>query len=162
AIATDVRTGRAVVLDRGSLARACRITIGLPLMFPPVAQGDSLLVDGGMSSNLPISAARAAGAQRVLGVGGGRAEPPRRQDPSGLVVFAQLWDILNKRGQSDTVSVAAGDTLVWLRLPNADAADFAGAASILDQGYAEGGAAVRSWASRSGLPHATAPLVAPA
>jgi NTE family protein len=65
-IGTDVRTGRWVMLERGSLARACRITAGLPLMFPPVAEGEALLVDGGMSSNLPISPARAAGASRVL------------------------------------------------------------------------------------------------
>src|SRR5262249_15240442 len=89
AIATDVRTVRAVVLDRGSLARAGRIPIGLPLMFPPVAQGDSLLVDGGMSSNLPISAARAAGAQRVLAVDVALPYPKLDENTSGLVVFAQ-------------------------------------------------------------------------
>ncbi len=160
-IGTDVRTGRWVMLDHGSLARACRITSGLPLMFPPVAEGDALLVDGGMSSNLPISPARAAGARRVLAVDVALPYPELDESSSGLEVFLQLWDILNKRGQNDTVSVAAGDTLMWLKLPGAPAAAFAEAPSIIDQGYAEGGAATRSWARRSGLPRTDVPLVAP-
>jgi predicted acylesterase/phospholipase RssA len=161
-VATDVRTGRAVTLDHGSLARACRITCGLPLVFPPVADGKALLVDGGMSSNLPITLARAAGAQRVLAVDVALPPPELDESSSGLLVFLQLWDILNKRGQSDTISVAAGDTLVWLRLPEANPSDFAGAASIFEQGYDEGGEAVRSWARRSGLPRVDTALVPPA
>lgn len=160
-IGTDVRTGRWVMLDHGSLARACRITSGLPLLFPPVAEGNALLVDGGMSSNLPISPARAAGAQRVLAVDVSLPYPELNESSSGLVVFLQLWDILNKRGQNDTISVAAGDTLIWLKLPHANPADFGGAAKIMDEGYAESADVVRSWARRSGLPRAAAPLVPP-
>jgi NTE family protein len=160
-IGTDVRTGRWVMLDHGSLARACRITIGLPLMFPPVAEGEALLVDGGMSSNLPITPARVAGAQRVLAVDVALPYPYLDENTSGIVVFLQLWDVLNKRGQSDTVSTAAGDTLVWLRIPNAGAADFIGGPRIMEEGYQEGGDAVRSWARRSGLDRAPGALVPP-
>jgi predicted acylesterase/phospholipase RssA len=160
-LGTDIRTGRWVMLDHGSIARACRISSGLPLLFPPVAVGDALLVDGGMSSNLPISPARAAGAERVLAVDVALPYPDLDESSSGLIVFMQLWDILNKRGQTDTVSVAAGDTLVWLRLPDAGPADFAGGARMIDQGYAEAGTAVRSWARRAGLPRTEVPLVSP-
>ena len=160
-IGTDVRSGRWVMLDHGSLARAVRITCGIPLMFPPVAEGDALLVDGGMSSNLPISPARAAGAKRVLAVDVALPYPELDESSSGLVVFMQLWDILNKRGQNDTISVAAGDTLLWLKLPNAPAADFSAATHIIDEGYAEGGDVVRSWARRADLPKTATPLAAP-
>src|SRR5437667_1479995 len=161
-IGTDVRTGRWYMLDHGSLARACRITAGLPLLFPPVAEGEALLVDGGMSSNLPIGPARTAGAERVLAVDVALPIPKLDESSSGITVFLQLWDILNKRGQSDTISTAAGDTLIWLRVPNAGASDFTGGAKIMEEGYAEGAAAVRSWARRSGLPRAMAPLGLPA
>jgi hypothetical protein len=160
-IGTDVRTGRWEMLDHGSLARACRITCGLPLMFPPVAEGNALLVDGGMSSNLPITPARAAGARSVMAVDVALPYPELDESSSGLVVFLQLWDILNKRGQTDTISVAAGDTLVWLKLPNSPAADFAEAPHIIDEGYAEGGPAVRSWARRSGLARPESTLARP-
>ena len=138
-IGTDVRTGRWVMIDHGSLARACRITSGLPLMFPPVAEGDALLVDGGMSSNLPIGPARAAGAQRVLAVDVALPYPELDESSSGITVFLQLWDILNKRGQNDTISVAAGDTLVWLKIPNAGPSDFAGRRQDHGRGLRGGG-----------------------
>lgn len=159
AIGTDVRTGRWVMLDHGSLARACRITCGLPFVFAPVAEGGALLVDGGMSSHLPITAARKAGARRVLAVDVAAPYPELDESSSGLVVFMQMWDILNKRGQNDTISVAAGDTLVWLKLPGASAVDFAGGPLIMEQGYDEGAAAVRSWARRSLLPRTAERLV---
>ena len=161
-IGTDVRTGRWVMLDHGSLARAVRITCGMPLVFPPVAEGSVLLVDGGMSSNLPITPARAAGAKSVLAVDVALPYPELDESSSGLVVFMQLWDILNKRGQTDTISVAAGDTLLWLKLPGSPAADFASSPHIIDEGYAEGGDAVRSWARRSGLPKTDSTLARPA
>jgi len=161
AVGTDVRTGRWVLLDHGSLARACRITAGVPLLFPAVAEGEALLVDGGMSSNLPIQPARTAGASRVLAVDVAIPSPELDESSSGLTVFLHLFDILNKRGQDDTISVAAGDTLVWLKLPGVSASDFAGGARIMDAGYAEGGATVRSWAERSGLPRTTEPLTPP-
>jgi len=161
AIGTDVRTGRWVMLDHGSLARACRITAGVPLLFPAVADGEALLVDGGMSSNLPIQPARMAGASRVLAVDVALPSPVLDESSSGLTVFLHLFDILNKRGQDDTISVAAGDTLVWLKLPGVSISDFTGGARIMDAGYAEGGAAVRSWALRSGLPRTREPLTPP-
>jgi hypothetical protein len=115
-----------------------------------------------MSSNLPISPARAAGAERVLAVDVALPYPELDENSSGITVFLQLWDLLNKRGQTDTISAAAGDTLIWLKLPKSGASDFAAGASIMREGYAEGAETVRSWARRSGLPKAESALVAPA
>ncbi len=162
AIGTDVRTGRWHMLGGGSLARACRITAGVPMMFPPVAIGGALLVDGGMSSNLPVGPAREAGAQRVLAVDVATREAVLDESASGLEVFLRLWDIVNKRERADTISAAAGDTLVWLRLRGASMSDFAAGARLMDAAHREAGAAVRSWALRSGLPRTSEPLVAPA
>jgi predicted acylesterase/phospholipase RssA len=148
AVGTDLRTRQWVMLDHGSLARACRISSGIPFVFPPVAEGSALLVDGGLSSNLPISAARAAGAQRVLAV-------------DVALPYPSFLDLLDKLAPGDTISAAAGDTLVWLKIPRAGAADFAGAEMIMAAGYEEGGAAVRSWVRRSGLDRTMEPLVPP-
>jgi predicted acylesterase/phospholipase RssA len=161
AVGTDVRTGRWHMIGSGSLARACRVTAGVPLMFPPVADGDALLVDGGMSSNLPIGPARAAGAGRVLAVDVASRESDLDENSSGLEVFLQLWDVVNKRGQADTISAVAGDTLLWLKLHGAAASDFASGVRIMDQGYREGGEAARAWALGSGLPRTERPLETP-
>lgn len=66
AVATDLRTRKAVTLDRGPLSAALRATIAVPGLLPPVRLGGRLLADGGMVDNVPHAAARALGAERVI------------------------------------------------------------------------------------------------
>jgi NTE family protein len=66
AVATDLRDRSTVVLAEGDLARAVRASSAIPLVFPPVAVESAVLVDGGLSANIPIEEARAAGARRVI------------------------------------------------------------------------------------------------
>jgi NTE family protein len=58
AIATDIVTGERVVLDDGDLTTAMRASLSAPGVFAPVDSGGRMLVDGGLSSNLPIDVAR--------------------------------------------------------------------------------------------------------
>ncbi|MFL5605933.1 MAG: patatin-like phospholipase family protein [Gemmatimonadaceae bacterium] len=66
AVATDLSTGAAVVLDSGSLAGAMRASMSLPSVFAPAALNGRLLLDGGLSRNLPAQDARALGADVVI------------------------------------------------------------------------------------------------
>src|ERR1051325_2939657 len=66
AVATDLRSRETVVLSGGDLAQAVRASSAIPLVFTPERIGDRILVDGGISANLPIAAARAAGARRLI------------------------------------------------------------------------------------------------
>ena len=66
AVATDLATGQPVVLDRGPLVDALRASMSIPALFPPVMIDDRLLVDGGVSNNLPIDVARDMGADIVI------------------------------------------------------------------------------------------------
>ena len=154
-VGTDLATGRWIMLSHGGLARAVRATIGLPLVFQPVAFDGHLLVDGGMSANLPLDLAREAGATRLLAID--VAVPPPRLDENtpGWVVALQVFDMINKRGQRDTLM--AGDTLVWLKLPGISATDFSGADSIIQRGYDEARDPVHRWALATGLPRSYAP-----
>jgi NTE family protein len=68
AVATDLITGTRCILDRGDLVGAVRASISLPGIFVPVRAGDALLVDGGLMDNVPVSVARAMGADLVIGV----------------------------------------------------------------------------------------------
>ncbi|MEI5584121.1 MULTISPECIES: patatin-like phospholipase family protein [unclassified Agromyces] len=66
ALATDLRTRRAVVIDDGPLSLALRSTIAVPGLLAPVPRRGALLADGGMVDNVPVAAARALGASRVI------------------------------------------------------------------------------------------------
>jgi len=68
AVATDLNWGTKVVLDRGSIARAVRASSAIPGVFQPVTHMGKLLVDGGVVDNIPISVARAKGADLVVAV----------------------------------------------------------------------------------------------
>lgn len=65
---SDLDTGQVIVFDRGFVATALRASVTLPGVFPPVRLGPYNLVDGGVLNNLPGSALRKNGMQRVLGV----------------------------------------------------------------------------------------------
>lgn len=65
-VATDLRDRNVVVLDHGDLAQAVRASIAIPLVFAPERIGDQVLIDGGLSANIPVGVARHAGATRVI------------------------------------------------------------------------------------------------
>src|SRR5688572_19853564 len=68
AVATDLNSGQAVVMDQGSLALAMRASMSIPGVFRPVTRGEHLLVDGGLVNQLPVDVVRAMGADRVIAV----------------------------------------------------------------------------------------------
>ncbi len=67
-VATDMLTGRQVLLRSGDLALAMRSTVALPLLFAPVESDSALLVDGGVVSNIPVTETRSEGADIVIAV----------------------------------------------------------------------------------------------
>src|SRR5438128_1618931 len=66
AVATDLETGQAVVLDQGFLPDAIRASMALPSVFAPVELGGVVLIDGGVVRNLPAHDARALGADVLI------------------------------------------------------------------------------------------------
>lgn len=58
AVATDLETGEAVVMDSGDLVTAMRASMSAPGVFAPAQRDGRLLVDGGLVENLPVEIAR--------------------------------------------------------------------------------------------------------
>jgi NTE family protein len=65
-VATEIRTGHEIWLTRGRLVDAMRASYALPGIFAPVLAGDRWLVDGALVNPVPVSAARALGAEIVI------------------------------------------------------------------------------------------------
>ncbi len=68
AIATELGTGQEVWLTSGSLAAALRASYALPGIFKPVRIGGRWLMDGALVNPVPVTAARALGANFVIAV----------------------------------------------------------------------------------------------
>jgi NTE family protein len=65
-VATEVRTGHEIWLTHGRMVDAMRASYALPGIFSPVLIGDRWLVDGALVNPVPVSAARALGAEIVI------------------------------------------------------------------------------------------------
>ena len=66
AVATDITTGAAIVLDSGSLASVMRASMSLPSVFAPASLQGRILLDGGLVRSLPAQDVRALGADLVI------------------------------------------------------------------------------------------------
>jgi NTE family protein len=68
AVATELGSGQEIWLTKGSLAAALRASYALPGILKPIRIGGRWLMDGALVNPVPVSAARAAGAQFVMAV----------------------------------------------------------------------------------------------
>ncbi|MDF4220459.1 patatin-like phospholipase family protein [Maribacter sp. M208] len=67
-IATDIETGKQVILNSGYLPEAILASGTLPSLFEPTVINDRVLIDGGVVNNYPIDEVRAMGADIIIGV----------------------------------------------------------------------------------------------
>jgi NTE family protein len=64
-VATELTSGKAVVLSGGEIVPALLASCAIPGVFPPVTIGGRELVDGGVANHTPIAAAIERGAHQV-------------------------------------------------------------------------------------------------
>jgi NTE family protein len=96
AIATQLRTGTAVAFNRGNTGKAVRASSSIPGVYYPVQIGDEEYVDGDLKSPVPVSVARAMGADIVIAVD--ISQQPRDQPvPQDIIdIFKQSLRIMRQ------------------------------------------------------------------
>lgn len=82
-LATDLASGQGVLFRRGDAAQAVRASSAVPGVFAPVAIAGREYVDGGLVAPVPVSQARAMGAEVVLAVD--ISADPQGNNASGLL-----------------------------------------------------------------------------
>ena len=135
AVATDIETGEAVVLEKGNLAQAIRASMSVPGAIAPVEIDGKLLVDGGVANNLPINEARKLCADVIIAVN--ISTPPLKRDEinSALSVAAQLVNFLGKQTVDEELkSIGPDDVLIQPDLDDISAASFDRAADAIKIG----------------------------
>lgn len=81
AVATDLDSGRETWLQDGCFLEIVRASISVPGVFTPVLHNGRFLVDGGLVNPVPVSLARAMGAQLVIAVDLGSDMLGRNESP---------------------------------------------------------------------------------
>jgi len=66
--ATDLKTGKGVVIEKGLVIDALAASVCVPGLFNPVKKGDQLLVDGLIANPVPIHTLKECGVKRVVSV----------------------------------------------------------------------------------------------
>jgi NTE family protein len=159
AVATELMTGEEIWLRTGSTLDAVRASIALPGFFPPVTREGSLLVDGGLVNPVPISLARAMGADVIIAVDlssdvlGKRLRPGRgglvtdwmrahgikppahaNEAPSPVDIFITSMQVMQTRIGRSRIAEDPPNVLVAPRVSQLGLLDFHRAAEAIDEG----------------------------
>lgn len=94
AVATDLETSFAVVLDKGSLVQAMQASATVPGALQPAVIDGKLLVDGGIANNMPIDVVKAMGADIIIAVDIGSPLMSKDQLNGAIAVVDQLSNFL--------------------------------------------------------------------
>ncbi len=111
AVAADVTTGEAVVLGHGDLALAMRSSMAIPAVFAPREIDGRLLVDGGITENLPIDVVRRMGADVVIAVDIGTPPTGREGLRSLPAITMQLTTLLSEQNRERQVASLGRDDI---------------------------------------------------
>ncbi len=132
AVATNLRTGDIVVLDKGRLVPAIRASVSVPLVYCPVEIAGDVLLDGALSAPVPVQIARNMGAELVIAVNLGKHHYDETRKPG-------LYDIAN-----DSLSImqhhlalrdtASADVVIDVNVAAESWYDFANARSKIQAG----------------------------
>jgi NTE family protein len=125
AVATDLVTGKAVVFSEGELANVMRASMSVPGAVAPAEFGGMILVDGMLTSNLPVETARAMGADIVIAVNVGTPLLKREELTSILGVTGQMLSILTEQNvQASLARLKPTDILISPELGDYSTGDF--------------------------------------
>ena len=107
AVATDMVSGKMVVLKEGDLATAMRASMAIPGAFAPVVTDTQILSDGGMVRNIPVDVARELCADVVIVVNLVEEEVKREKLQSATQLLSRMTDVMivaNENLQLDSLT----------------------------------------------------------
>ena len=112
AIATNIENGKPFVIQDGNIARAMRASMSIPGALPPITIDNTLLVDGGIADNIPISTAREMGADIVIVVDISAPLSNKEDIKSTVDVTGQLTTIMTRRIANSQLKTLKGNDIL--------------------------------------------------
>ncbi|MFH1826786.1 MAG: patatin-like phospholipase family protein [bacterium] len=93
-VGTDIKTGEAVVIKRGRVAKAVAASSAFPGVFAPEEIMQKTVVDGGLSNNVPVDVAKSLGANFVIACDVVPARPVQYIPKDPFQAFGRALDIV--------------------------------------------------------------------
>ncbi|MDD5382385.1 MAG: patatin-like phospholipase family protein [Candidatus Margulisbacteria bacterium] len=94
AVATDIKTGEPVIINKGEVAKAVAASTSFPGVFAPEEVEHHVVVDGGIAQNLPVEVARKMGANFTIAVDVVPSRPIRYLPRDAFQVFGRSLDLV--------------------------------------------------------------------
>lgn len=135
-VATDLLTGKPIILDTGNVVEAVRASMAIPTIFTPVKTEKKLLVDGGLVYNLPAEICRNMGADYIIGVDVGEPMKTKKEIKTLVDVINQVMSISDLKNHEYQKSKC--DLLIMPDLKGFGGGDFNKVDTIIRIGKAEG------------------------
>jgi NTE family protein len=132
AVATDLITGARIVFSEGSLRQAILASCAVPGAVEPVPQGRWLLADGGITSLVPVHAAREAGADIVIAVMVDRDLSPSGNMDTAQDIFYRAGEIT--AGKLEEAEIADADVIIRPEVGDLHWMDFSRAGDLVRKG----------------------------
>jgi NTE family protein len=133
-MATDIVTGEDVVMDKGDLVQAVRTSMAIPSVFTPVEREGRLLVDGGVSRNLPVSNLYDMGADVTIAVDVCAYLLPKEKLNNLTAIFDQGSSITSR--PAAVAQAKKSDLIIEPKVVDFSIAAFDQAKAIIDAGEA--------------------------
>lgn len=136
AVATDIASGEKVVFRKGHLPQVIRASMSIPAVFAPVEMDGRLLVDGGMTDNIPLDVAREMGVDIAIVVDIGTPLRNRKQLVTVVDVLNQSITLMTRRNSEEQLAALhQDDILIQPSLASFGVTDFGRAQEMIDAGY---------------------------
>lgn len=135
AVASDIGTGKSVVIRSGDLATAMRASMAVPAIFSATEIEGRLLVDGGITDNLPIDVVRDMGADIVIAVDISTPLAEAEDVTNVFSITGQLTSIMTRtNAEQQIASLAETDVLIVPDLGDIGSGDFQRAGEAVPRG----------------------------
>jgi NTE family protein len=131
-IATDLKTGETILLEKGPLSKAIRASSSIPGIFVPVTFDGRVLVDGGVTNNVPCDIARAKGADIVIAVNLQKDVKNQAAAESLVDIIAQSISVMMR--ESSRSKLASADIVIEPDTKSTSMFDFTQKKKLMEEG----------------------------
>lgn len=150
-VATDVLSGKNVLLSSGDVEAALLASTAIPVVFPPVKIDGRYLVDGGVGNNTPIDIAVGLGAERILVLPTGTSCALKEPPPHMVALALHVLGLQNMRQLEQDVARFAAQAAIAVVPPlcplDVSVFDFSRTAMLIDRAAAQ----TSDWLAAGGL-----------
>ena len=125
AVATDLKTGEIVILNKGEMAQAIRASVSIPLVFKPAEINGRMLADGGLSAPVPVEIVRGMGADIVIAINLDKHYHDEERKPGWYDIANDSLNILrhhlalsNVASSDIVININVGKNNYWYQFTN--------------------------------------------